>query len=87
MSGKNIASATRPSDEAVTLTQLGVGASHNGRAAFTTTSRQVANRSNSTPPARTTDGPPPITDGSKYYRAPSSNCAAKPAPHRAANSE
>ncbi len=45
---------------------------------LTTVTRQRAARSSHADAARTTDGPPPSTDGMRWDSAPKSSCAAKP---------
>ena len=62
-SGMNATSATSTASEVVTFTQDATGSSHSSRPPLMTTRRRVAPRSNQSRPARTTDGPPPITDG------------------------
>jgi hypothetical protein len=65
MIGMKAANAARTSTETVTLTQPLSGATQATSPPLMTTSRTVANRSNSAAPARTTRGPPPSTDGSR----------------------
>ena len=65
ISGRNAARATSTSSETVTFTHPGNGATQASSPPLMTTSRTVAKRSNSAAPARTTRGPPPMTDGSR----------------------
>ena len=78
MIGRNADAATRASSDPVTFTQLGVGANHRIRPPLIATSRKPPPALNQRCPARTTLGPPPSTDGSRYDNAPVSNCTPNP---------
>ena len=74
----NIAKAASTSEETMTRTTPGTGARQMRRPPLTTTSRQSPHRSNHAVAARTTDGPPPSTAGTRCESAPVRSCAAKP---------
>jgi hypothetical protein len=80
ISGRKLAAAPSASSEPVTFTQLGVGSSHSSRPPLIAINRNDPALLNHCWPARTTLGPPPSTDGSRYDSAPVSTWTPKPAP-------
>jgi hypothetical protein len=65
ISGRKAANAAKTSIETAMRTRLGTGARLSARPVFVMTTRPRLNRSRCREPARTTDGPPPSTDGSR----------------------
>ena len=77
-SGRKATRAPSTSTETATRTTLGTGSRQTSSPRLTTVTRQSAPRSSQAEAARTTDGPPPSTDGMRWESAPKSSWAAKP---------
>src|SRR5690606_26929645 len=78
-SGRNEASATSTTTDAITRTRLGTGSTQTSRPALAATIRAGQPRSNMALVARTAVGPPPRTTGTRDESAPRSTWAVTPA--------